>query len=81
MKKYQIIYADPPWAYRNMGNIQATANAHYQTMSNELEFCGDIPRIELFAREKTEGWDAIGYDIDGLDLRESLLKLSNEKGN
>lgn len=46
-----------------------------------LEFCGDIPRIELFAREKTEGWDAIGYDIDGLDLRESLLKLSNEKGN
>ena len=32
MKKYQIIYADPPWAYRNMGNIQATANAHYSTM-------------------------------------------------
>lgn len=35
MKKYQIIYADPPWAYRNMGNIQATANAQYNTMSNE----------------------------------------------
>ena len=35
MKKYQIIYADPPWAYRNMGNIQATANEHYPTMSNE----------------------------------------------
>ena len=35
MKKYQIIYADPPWGYRNMGNIQATANAHYSTMSNE----------------------------------------------
>ena len=34
-KKYQIIYADPPWAYRNMGNIQATANAQYPTMSNE----------------------------------------------
>jgi N6-adenosine-specific RNA methylase IME4 len=34
MKKYQIIYADPPWAYRNMGNIQATANAQYPTMSN-----------------------------------------------
>ena len=31
-KKYQIIYADPPWEYRNMGNIQATANAHYPTM-------------------------------------------------
>lgn len=35
MKKYQIIYADPPWAYRNMGNIQATANSHYPTMKNE----------------------------------------------
>jgi len=35
MKKYQIIYADPPWAYRNMGNIQATANAQYPTMSNK----------------------------------------------
>jgi len=35
MKKYQIIYADPPWAYRNMGNIQATANEHYSTMSNK----------------------------------------------
>ncbi|MFA5152554.1 MAG: MT-A70 family methyltransferase [Clostridia bacterium] len=32
--KYKIIYADPPWSYRNMGNIQATANAHYNTMRN-----------------------------------------------
>ena len=31
-KKYQIIYADPPWKYRNMGNIEATAEAHYSTM-------------------------------------------------
>lgn len=34
-KKYQIIYADPPWAYRNTGNIQATANAQYETMTDE----------------------------------------------
>lgn len=34
-KKYQIIYADPPWAYRNMGNIQATANAQYNTMEQK----------------------------------------------
>ena len=34
-KKYQIIYADPAWEYRNMGNIQATANAQYQTMKQE----------------------------------------------
>lgn len=27
-----------------------------------LELCGDLPRIELFAREKTEGWDYWGND-------------------
>ena len=34
-KKYSIIYADPPWSYRNMGNIQATATSHYHTMRQE----------------------------------------------
>lgn len=34
-KKYQIIYADPPWEYRNMGNIQAAANSHYPTMKQK----------------------------------------------
>ena len=39
-KKYNIIYADPPWEYRNMGNIQATANSHYPTMINcNVEHC------------------------------------------
>lgn len=171
-KKYKIILADPPWAYRNMGNIQATANTHYNTMTNEdicnlkvseladencilflwatfpkiqealdvikawgfeyktvgfvwtklnknktpffgvgwytksnsevcligvkgkapkisnsvsqviqtvrerhskkpdivrdkiVEFAGDVPRIELFAREKSEGWDVWGNEVD-----------------
>ena len=36
---------------------------------------GDLPRIELFARQKTPGWDSIGFDIDGCDIRESLDKL------
>ena len=29
-----------------------------------VEFCGDIPRIELFARQKTEGWDIWGNEIE-----------------
>lgn len=29
-----------------------------------LKLCGDIPRIELFARQKTEGWDVWGNEID-----------------
>jgi len=40
-----------------------------------VQLMGDIPRIELFARQKVEGWDSIGFDIDGCDIRESLDKL------
>lgn len=49
-KKYDIIYADPPWSYRNMGNIQATANSHYKTMT--LEDLKKLPVNEL-ARENS----------------------------
>lgn len=33
---------------------------------------GNVTRIELFARERVDGWDAMGYDIDGRDIREVL---------
>ena len=32
-------------------------------------------KIELFARNKIDGWDTIGNDVDGLDIKESLGKL------
>jgi len=38
---------------------------------------GNKPRIEIFARERVPGWDAIGYDIDGLDIKESLRRQIN----
>jgi N6-adenosine-specific RNA methylase IME4 len=41
--------------------------------------CGDLPRIELFARQKTEGWDAAGFDIDGQDIAESLKLHAQQK--
>ena len=28
-----------------------------------VELCGDIPRIELFARQKVEGWDSWGNEV------------------
>ena len=28
-----------------------------------IELCGDLPRIELFARQKTEGWDVWGNEV------------------
>ena len=37
--------------------------------------CFDGNKLELFARQKTEGWTCIGNDIDGMDIKESLDKL------
>ena len=49
-----------------------------------VELFGNLPRIELFARkpknvlfdnESYKGWDMIGFDIDGVELKESIEKL------
>jgi site-specific DNA-methyltransferase (adenine-specific) len=37
-----------------------------------VQLLGDVPRVELFARSQTPGWDAIGLDIDGQDIRDVL---------
>jgi N6-adenosine-specific RNA methylase IME4 len=37
-----------------------------------VQLCGDVPRIELFARESTAGWDVLGDNIDGKDIRDIL---------
>lgn len=29
-----------------------------------VELCGELPRIELFAREKFNGWDYFGNELD-----------------
>ena len=28
-----------------------------------VELCGDLPRVELFARQKTDGWDSFGNQL------------------
>lgn len=40
-KKYAVIYADPPWGYRNRGT-RAAAEKHYRTMS-----VGDIKSLPV----------------------------------
>jgi len=49
-KKYNIIYADPPWRYANKktgGSMKSGAEAHYPTMSIQ-EIC-DMPIKKLVA--------------------------------
>jgi len=33
---------------------------------------GDVPRIELFARQTAPGWDVLGNQIDGADIRGAM---------
>ena len=40
-----------------------------------VKLMGDLPRLELFARKKTEGWTAIGNEIDGKDIRDALADI------
>ena len=33
-------------------------------------------RIELFARQKVEGWDVMGFDVDGKSIQESIRLIA-----
>ena len=46
-----------------------------------VKLMGDIPRIELFARQKTEGWDVWGNEVESdieLISQEGLIKGGGE---
>lgn len=61
--------------------IQSKVGRHSEKpeeMRALIEETGLTPRLELFAREKVEGWDSIGLDIDGCDIRESLVELGSK---
>ena len=38
-----------------------------EVRENIIKICGDIPRIELFARQETDGWDCWGNEVGGED--------------
>lgn len=44
-----------------------------------VKLCGDVPRIELFARETVEGWDCLGDEIDGADIRDALKEVIKDE--
>lgn len=74
-KKYNIIYADPPWKYNSSANHKTNVIPPRREHSRKpdeardkiVELFGDLPRIELFARNKTEGWDVWGNEVDKED--------------
>jgi len=42
-----------------------------------VQLFGNISRIELFARQKIDGWDAIGYGIDGISIEDKIMQISS----
>jgi len=61
------------------GNITRQSNSVHQIIDSPVEghskkpdivrekiveLCGDIPRIELFARQKTDGWEVWGNEVE-----------------
>lgn len=37
-----------------------------------VELVGDLPRIELFARTRSDGWDCLGNEVTGKKIEEQL---------
>lgn len=48
------------------------------TKDRIVQLAGDLPRIELFARESTPGWVPVGNEIDGRDIREALPAIASQ---
>jgi N6-adenosine-specific RNA methylase IME4 len=73
--------------WRNAKNVQQIVeypktihSAKPQEIRDRIvKLCGNLPRCELFAREKIDGWDSIGFDIDGKDIK-NVLEMKLEKG-
>lgn len=47
-----------------MSKIEEHSKKPDETRNRIVELMGDLPRIELFARQKADGWDAWGNEID-----------------
>jgi site-specific DNA-methyltransferase (adenine-specific) len=43
-----------------------------------VQLFGNLRRIELFGRQRTKGWDAAGFGIDGISLQEKIELLLQE---
>lgn len=55
--------------------IQSKARKHSQKPEEFYQLIEPVclePKIELFASERRKGWDALGFEIDGKDLKLSL---------
>lgn len=63
-----------------VSHIEEHSKKPVETRARIVRLMGDVPRIELFARQKTKGWDVWGNEVD-CDIRLSGEKeRQNESG-
>jgi len=70
----------PQRQVKNSKQIQLHPRTNHSAKPPEIRneivrFIGDLPRIELFARQKVEGWDCIGNEISGKSIEQELKEL------
>jgi N6-adenosine-specific RNA methylase IME4 len=46
-----------------MSPIEAHSKKPDEVRKRIVQLIGDVPRLEMFAREKTEGWDVFGNEV------------------
>lgn len=62
-----------------MTPIQEHSKKPDEVRARIIKLMGDLPRIELFARQAPEGWDVLGNEVgEKVDIREAILKLTSE---
>lgn len=59
---------------RNISQVVMAKRGKHSVKPNEVrnrivKLCGDLPRIELFARQKFEGWDTWGNQVPKLEQK------------
>ena len=63
--------------------VEATIGRHSEkpgaVRERLVKLMGDVPRVELFAREQVEGWDSWGNEVDGGDEIGAMLTGQDEK--
>lgn len=58
--------------FRKSKSVHSVINSHIEQHSKKpdevrtriVKLFGDLPRIELFARQQTEGWDVFGNEVE-----------------
>ena len=63
-----------------ISHIEAHSKKPDVVRSRIVELLGDLPRLELFARQKPIGWDAWGNEIESDILIEEIQKGSKAYG-